>query len=69
MPGLLADKNIEGQFKALFHLYQSEPWRELWDSLALTVQTFSGLGLSPDVSDLYLWQECQYRGTGRLFIP
>lgn len=61
MPGLMGDNDIQGQFEDLLSLFLSDTWREVWDSLNLTIETFESLGLSRDVSDLVLWQTCQNR--------
>jgi len=56
---ILADQNNEGHVAALARRLQSEPWREFWESLRLSVLTFADLGLLPETPDVLLWQACQ----------
>jgi hypothetical protein len=56
---MLPDINIQGQFDILVSLLVSEEWREIWDSLNCSIETFAGLGLPFDASDLVVWQACQ----------
>jgi hypothetical protein len=57
----MADNDIQGHFEKILQLFLSEPWRELWESLNLPVETFESLELPRNVSDLVLWQTCQSR--------
>jgi hypothetical protein len=57
--GILPDNNCKGHFQALAYVLQGETWAELWGSLNLTVQSFAGIGLTPDAADDVLWQACQ----------
>jgi hypothetical protein len=59
--GLLADINVQGQLELLLHVWESAPWREIWESLNLTVFSFEELGLARDVADDVLWETCQQR--------
>jgi hypothetical protein len=61
MLGILSDHNIEGHFRALVAIWEAEPWRDIWKELGLTVESFSSIGLSSDVSDSTLWFACQAR--------
>jgi len=61
MTGILADNNVEKHLDILLYVWESGEWRELWDSLNLPLQTFEELGISRDVNDAVLWQECQRR--------
>jgi len=55
----MADHDIEGQMQMLLHLLLSREWREVWEELAMPVESFATLGLSPNISDAALWQFCQ----------
>ena len=59
MLGLLADANIEGQLIRLVEIVEAGPWKEIWDSLDVSVRTFEELRLMHDVSDAALWRTCQ----------
>ena len=63
MASILADANVEGQFRALMQILGSASWRELWIELGIGVVTFDQLGLAKDVSDRILWRACQERDT------
>jgi predicted nuclease of predicted toxin-antitoxin system len=57
--GTLADANAFGQIDALVHQMQSSGWADLWKALGLVLRHFDDVGLSPDASDLAIWQTCQ----------
>lgn len=57
--GLLADADCEGQFQILLGLLRHDTRRELWESLALIVVTFSDLALQSDATDQAVWNACQ----------
>ena len=59
MLAIMADHDIEGQMQVLLHLLISREWSELWEELAMSVESFATLGLSPNISDAALWQFCQ----------
>jgi hypothetical protein len=59
MPAIMADHDIEGQMQVLLHLLPSREWRALWTELAIPVESFVILSISPDISDAALWQFCQ----------
>lgn len=59
MPGIMADNDVQGQFKDLLKILGSATWRELWESTGLSVVTFPGLGLEPEAPDALVWQTCQ----------
>jgi hypothetical protein len=61
MPAIMADHDIEGQMQALLRLLMSPEWNALWTELAMPVESFASLGLSPSISDAALWQFCQTR--------
>ena len=61
MKGILADNNIKGHFKPMLRVWEGPYWREVWQSLSLTVHTFDRLGIAHNVSDSMLWQLCQER--------
>ena len=57
--GLLADADCEGQFQVLLGLLRHDSRREVWESLASTVATFTDLGLQPNATDRAVWNACQ----------
>ena len=59
MLAIMADHDIEGQMQVLLHLLISHEWSELWEELAMSVESFATLGVSPNISDAALWQFCQ----------
>jgi hypothetical protein len=59
MKGILADHNVEGHLEVLLRIWQGTEWREIWESLNLTVKTFPALGLAVDTPDTLVWQACQ----------
>ena len=61
MIGIVADHDVEGHFVVLLRLWTSDPWRTVWESLALEVESFERLGVPYDTSDRELWQLCQQR--------
>jgi Tfp pilus assembly pilus retraction ATPase PilT len=62
MPQIMADNNVQGQLKAIIRFLRSETWQEFWEGAAITVVSFTGLGLDRDAPDLAVWQACQARG-------
>jgi len=56
---LLADVNIEGHVTRLVSLMQTDFWREVWDALDIRARRFQEVGLSPDDTDVRVWQICQ----------
>jgi hypothetical protein len=56
---ILADVNIEGHVRRLVTLMEGEPWREFWESLALSLRLFRDFGLAADASDVVVWELCQ----------
>jgi hypothetical protein len=59
MKGLLADNDSEGSLNVILRIWSSDTWRELWNELGLSVESFSSLGLSSDASDAEVWRTCQ----------
>jgi hypothetical protein len=59
MPAIMADHDIEGQMQVILHLLLSREWRAVWTELAMSVESFVTLSISPDISDAALWQFCQ----------
>ena len=59
MRGILADINVVGQRIALFSIWTSDTWRDLWNDLGLVVESFPTLGLSDDAPDSLVWRTCQ----------
>jgi hypothetical protein len=63
MRGLLADVNVQGQFETMVEqIWCSPEWAELWESLKLTVESFSSLQLDSDETDDVIWERCQEEG-------
>lgn len=61
MLGLMADNDIQGQFKELLHVFLSPTWRDVWDGLHVSIQTFETVGLARSAADVLVWQVCQSR--------
>jgi hypothetical protein len=59
MRGILADINVGKQRRAIVAIWHSDTWREIWNSLGLSVVSFPALGLSFDASDAVVWRTCQ----------
>jgi hypothetical protein len=57
----MGDNDIQGQFDELMQILLSPPWREIWDSLGLSVETFETMGLAREAPDVVVWQTCQSR--------
>jgi hypothetical protein len=62
MPGIMADNDVQVQFQGVLRLFLSPTWRDLWESLGFTVETFESLGLHREDPDALVWQRCQERG-------
>lgn len=59
MKGILPDANSIRQIDALVRQMQAAEWADLWTGLGLVLKHFDDVGLSPDSSDLEIWQVCQ----------
>lgn len=59
MPTILSDHDVEGQLEYLLVIWTSEPWRELWQGIGGSVESFRSLGLRHDMPDSELWLFCQ----------
>jgi len=59
MKGILADNDIIGHVAWLMQILQGNEWCEVWQSLDLSVKSFSDLGLSADSPDDLIWRRCQ----------
>ncbi|MFI5459574.1 MAG: ACP S-malonyltransferase [Isosphaerales bacterium] len=59
MKGILADNDSEGLLEVILHIWSSNTWRDLWNDLGLSVESFLALGLSPESSDALIWRTCQ----------
>ena len=57
--GILADHNVEGILEALGHIWFSHTWRDIFDSLGLSIEYFNSVGLSADARDSVVWRVCQ----------
>jgi hypothetical protein len=55
----MADHDIEGQFAELLRILRSPTWRDLWERLGVTTESFASLGLSEQAPDGLLWETCQ----------
>lgn len=61
MRGVLADNDIQGQFRILLGILEGTQWREIWMGLNLTIESFDTLGLARSASDAAIWKVCQER--------
>jgi hypothetical protein len=61
MPGLMADNDVQGPFKALIRHIRSGDWKDVWLDLNLTVETFQSLTLTRSATDRVVWKTCQDR--------
>ena len=59
MPAIMADHDVEGQVQVLLRLLTAAEWHEVWQELAVRVESFAYLGIPPDSSDAELWRICQ----------
>ncbi len=59
MPAIMADHDIEGHLQVLLKILTSEDWRELWDELAFSIESFESLGIPYNTPDSKLWRVCQ----------
>lgn len=59
MPAIMADHDVEGQVHVLLRLLTSAEWYEVWQELAVRIESFAHLGLPVDSSDAELWRLCQ----------
>ena len=59
MRGILADINVGKQRSVILAIWTSDAWRDLWNGLGLSVESFPTLGLSYDSSDAVIWRTCQ----------
>jgi len=61
MLAIMADHDIEGHLQVLLKILDSGDWRELWNEIAVSVESFSTLQVSYAARDAELWQLCQDR--------
>jgi hypothetical protein len=59
MPTIMADHDIEGQFKELLRILLSPEWSNWWTDLGCKTETFASLGLSERSPDVMVWEACQ----------
>ena len=59
MRGILADNDVEGYVGVIHTIWISGTWREIWDGLRLSVESFATLQIPPDSSDVIVWRTCQ----------
>lgn len=57
--GILADVHMMPEVAALIAAMQREPWTEFWNHLGISLYRFEDIGLTPDATDLEIWQRCQ----------
>jgi len=57
----MADNDSRGQFAVMLALLQSETWRDFWEKLNFSVETFESVGLGSSDPDAVVWQSCQDR--------
>ena len=62
MPGLMADNDVEGQFRRLIDILMNGTWADTWSRLNVSLETFETLGLAREASDRVIWQTCQRHG-------
>jgi hypothetical protein len=62
MPALMADADIEGQFKLLIQLIASGTLAEAWLELNVRIESFKSLGLLTSTSDAVVWRRAQASG-------
>jgi hypothetical protein len=56
MRGILADINFGKQQSAILAVWASDDWRDVWNSLGLSVESFPTLGLPYDSPDSLIWR-------------
>ena len=61
MKAIMADNDVGGPLLTILEIWQSEQWREIWESLSLLVVTFEEIGMPRTAADVDLWRECQRR--------
>ena len=61
MPTILSDHDVEGHLAVMLAIWTSDDWRDFWETLNCTVETFGSLGISQRTPDSDLWQFCQDR--------
>jgi len=59
MRGILADINVGKQRRAILGIWASDTWRDLWNSLGVSVVSFPAVDLSYDSPDTVIWRTCQ----------
>jgi hypothetical protein len=59
MPAIMADHDVEGQVQVLLRLLTSAQWCDVWQELAVHLESFAHLGIPVDSSDVELWRLCQ----------
>ena len=60
--GILADNNVIGHVEYVVRKLQSDYWKEIWESLNLSLFTFEDLLLLPESVDSVVWETCQQYG-------
>jgi hypothetical protein len=63
LKAILADHNLAGHLRALHRrVWLSPEWIEIWQSLAIRIETLETLGLDPKTPDDVIWRLCQDMG-------
>jgi hypothetical protein len=55
----MADHDVEGQVQVLLRLLTAAEWFDVWQELAIRLESFAHLGIPVDCSDVELWRLCQ----------
>jgi hypothetical protein len=59
MPAIMTDHDVEGQVQALLRLLTTAEWFDIWQELAVRLESFAHLGIPVDSFDMELWRLCQ----------
>ncbi len=59
MRGILADNDVEGLVVLIHAIWLSDPWRDFWNDLGLSMQRLPDVGLSRSSPDAVVWRTCQ----------
>ena len=62
MRGILADIHMQPEVEQLVAAMQAEPMADYWELLGIKLYVFEEVGLSPDSTDLDIWNTCQAEG-------
>ncbi len=62
MKGILADIHMQPEVEQLVSAIQAGSMADYWELLELKLFVFDDVGLSPDSTDLDIWNTCQAEG-------